>query len=271
MRLALLALLRLLLLLHLQPRRLLAIIIAFFVCHSFVYEYSNLNPKQFHHPPPSNTASPTPNPSVTSSATPTPSVSPVTPTPAGTPTPSVSPGTTATFDFDSGTPTLNVRQPEPFDQTSNGVTAHFSSPFDFPSAFSVQNIQSLASISTVINSTKFSGLFLWPSTPNRDPLIINFSRNIANITLTFKTAELQDPGPGSTGSRIRLSAYLNSASTPVGSTTVRGQETLFDTYPEGTLSFNMSGQQFNSIKIDLPFSTDGASGFIIDNIVIVTA
>jgi hypothetical protein len=151
------------------------------------------------------------------------------------------------------------------------VTAHFSSPFDFPSAFSVQNIQSLASISTVINSTKFSGLFLWPSTANRDPLIINFSRNIVSISFTFKTAELHDPGPGGTGSPLRLNSYLNSNPTAVGSITVNGQETPFDTYPEGTLTFSSSGQQFNSVKIDLPFIANGASGFIIDNIVVVTA
>jgi hypothetical protein len=152
------------------------------------------------------------------------------------------------------------------------VTAHFSSPSDFPSrpGFSVQNLNSLASISTVINSTKFSGLFLWPSTINRDRLDINFSRSITSITLTFKTAELNDPGPGGTGSPIRITAYMNSISNPVGSpVVVNGKETPFDTYPEGTLTLNLGGQFFNMIEIDLPTVTsEGASGFIVDNVTV---
>jgi hypothetical protein len=89
--------------------------------------------------------------------------------------------------------------------------------------------------------------------------------------MTFKTAELHDPGPGGTGSPIRLSAYLNSVSNSVGSpVTVNGQETPFDTYPEGTLSFISGGLPFNLVEIDLPFILNGASGFIIDNVTIVT-
>jgi hypothetical protein len=180
---------------------------------------------------------------------------------------------TAIFNFDAGTPALNARQPTPFNQTVNGVTASFGSPTDFPSnpAFSVQNLASLATSSVVINSTYFSGLFLWPSTVSRDTLFINFSQSITNITLNFKTAELHDPGPGGTGSPIRLTAYANSTSNQVGSpVTVYGNETLFDTYPEGVLAFN-STQPFNIVKVDLPFITQGASGFIIDNVTVTTS
>jgi hypothetical protein len=100
--------------------------------------------------------------------------------------------------------------------------------------------------------------------------MINFSSSITSISMTFKTAELHDPGPGGTGSPIKLTAYMNSASTPVGSpVTVNGQETPFDTYPEGTLSF--SGQPFNTVKIELPYIVEGASGFIIDHLVVTTA
>ena len=217
-------------------------------------------------PTPASTPSPTPTPTSTPTPTPTSTTSP-------SPTPTQQP-TNIVFNFDNATPTLSPGQSTPIDQTSNGLTAHFSSPSDFPShpAFSVQNINSLAAISTVINSANFSALFLWPSTTNRDRLDINFSASITQITFNFKTAELHDPGPGGTGSPIRLTAYLNSYSNSVGSpVTSNGIETPFDNYPEGTLTFNAVGQPFNLVEIDLPYIAQGASGFIIDNIVVTIA
>ena len=110
----------------------------------------------------------------------------------------------------------------------------------------------------------FSCLFLWPSTTNRNRLDITFSSNITSITFTFKTTELHDPGPVGT-------AYLNSISNTVGSpVTVNGIETSYDTYPEDTLTFNSNGQPFNLIEIDLPYIAQGATGFILDNIVVTT-
>jgi hypothetical protein len=110
---------------------------------------------------------------------------------------------------------------------------------------------------------------LWPSTINHDSLNIKFSGNITSITLNFKTAELNDPGPGGTGSIIRIRAYLDSSANAIGSpVTTRGVESN-DVYPEGTLSLNLPGQPFNLVVIDLPTPT-GATGFIIDNIVVVT-
>jgi hypothetical protein len=235
---------------------------------------NSITPKPTTTSSPTSTASnvsPTPTPISTQTITPTPSPSP-SPTPTTSPTPA--PPITAVFNFDNSTPTLTPGRSTPLDQTSNGVTAHFSSPTDFPSkpSFSVQNLNSLAAISTVINSANFSGLFLWPSTINRDRLDINFSQNITSISFNFKTAELHDPGPGGTGSPIRLTAYMNSLSTPIGTPkTVNGIETPFDNYPEGTLTFNANGQPFNLVELDLPFiSAEGATGFIIDNIIIVT-
>jgi hypothetical protein len=121
----------------------------------------------------------------------------------------------------------------------------------------------------VINSVKFSGLFLWPSTINRDRLDITFSQNITSVSFVFKTAELHDPGPGGTGSPIRLTAYINSI--PVGlPITTNGVETQFDNYPEGQLTFNLGGGPFNMVEIDLPFIAQGATGFIIDNVTVIT-
>jgi hypothetical protein len=232
-------------------------------------------------PKPSTTNIPTPTSSVITTPTPTPTSTPTitpTPTPSPSPTPTASPTPpppiTAVFNFDNATPTLTQGISTPIDQTTNGITAYFSSPTDFPlkPSFSVQNVNSLAAISTVINSAKFSGLFLWPSTINRDRLDITFSQNLTSISFVFKTAELHDPGPGGTGSPIRLTAYVNSLSSPVGSPiTVNGVETPFDNYPEGTLTFNSGGLPFNMVEIDLPYiSAEGATGFIIENIIIVT-
>ena len=209
------------------------------------------------------TSTPTATPIATAFATPT-------PTATTSLTPTTSPAlTTATFDFDTGTPSISAGAPTPFDQTNNGVTAHFSSPTDFPSkpAFSVQSRGSLGSIASVINSTLFLGNFLWPNTVNQDKLDIKFSRSITSITMVFKTVEYNDPGVGGTGSTIRLTAYLDSTSNVVGSpTTKNGIETAMDIYPEGILAFNSGGQPFNLVRIDLPPSAQGASGFIIDSI-----
>ncbi len=65
----------------------------------------------------------------------------------------------------------------------------------------------------------------------------------------------------------RISAYLDSTSNPIGSPiTTRGIENN-DVYPEGTLTLDLTGQSFNQVVIDLPTPT-GASGFIIDNIIV---
>jgi hypothetical protein len=227
------------------------------------------NPTPNPSPSPSST-----NPTMTGSPTKAPTSTPPQQSTLPTSTPSYPPtGTTATFDFDSGTPTLTLRQGTPFSQTVNGITAQFSSPTDYiQPGFSVQSHDSLATISTVINSTRFSGNFLWPSTINHDKLDIKFSSNIVSVSLNFATAELHDPGPEGTGSAIRLSAYLDTVSTSVGTpSTANGIQPPTDIYPEGTITSSSGGQPFNLIEIDLPNPAQGASGFIIDNISIVTS
>jgi hypothetical protein len=56
--------------------------------------------------------------------------------------------------------------------------------------------------------------------------------------------------------------------TPV---TTNGVEDTGSTYPEGTLTLNLGGTPFNLVEIDLPIPTQGATGFIIDNIIVTTA
>jgi hypothetical protein len=55
-----------------------------------------------------------------------------------------------TFDLDTGTPTLAAGQNVPFDQTSGGITAHFSSPSG--AAFSIQT-----DLTTGWHLSQFSG------------------------------------------------------------------------------------------------------------------
>ncbi len=223
---------------------------------------------------------PTPTPSSQTTASPIPTNSPSatptsTPTLTSTPTPTSTnqPPTTATFNFDSGNPAPYLREPTPFDVTNNGVTVHVSSPMDIPPtyAFSVQSRDSLASISVILNSSLFLGNFLWPNTIYHYNLTLSFSRNITNISLAFATCETHDPGPGGTGSTMRLSAYLNSHANLVGTpATKNGVEPPADVYPEGTLTFNSGGQPFNFVEIDLPSPLQGATGFLIDNIIVST-
>src|SRR5512135_1087524 len=86
-----------------------------------------------------------------------------------------------TFDFDTGTPALSLGQGTPFDQTSGGVTATFSSPA--AQAFSVQT-----DASTNFKLSKFSGHYLYDNTLNGNALDIKFSQPVTSITLAFATA-----------------------------------------------------------------------------------
>lgn len=201
-------------------------------------------------------------PSVTPPGTPLPSSvvspSPTQTSPAGTPK-------TVTFDFDTGLPAVTTRQSTPFDQTSGGVTAHFSSQFD-PAGFSVQNHDT-----TFFNLSQFSGNFLMDSNSLRNPLYVSFSHKLTAITFTFATMDYHDPGAGGEPSSVKLTAYLDSTGTSaVGTVTTHGTFSN-DSYPEGTLLFSSGGQLFNLVVIELPFLPQGATDFMVDNISVTTA
>jgi hypothetical protein len=91
---------------------------------------------------------------------------------------------TVTFDFDTGTPALTPGVAIPFDQTSGGITAHFSSPSG--PAFSVQTDST-----TSFRLSKFSGNYLYYNNNNRNALGIQFSQPVTSITLAFATADFQ--------------------------------------------------------------------------------
>ena len=170
---------------------------------------------------------------------------------------------TVTFDFDTGFPLLAETQNTPLNQTSNGITAYFSSPSDtsVAPAFSVQSYHT-----TFTKLSQFSGKYLYDNKPSRDSLDIMFSQQLTSITLTFATVEYNTEP-----SNIKLTAYRDSIGTsPVGSTTARGtyQNAL---YPQGVLSFNSGGQPFNLVRIEIPYQDPkAATGFFVDNVIVTT-
>lgn len=168
---------------------------------------------------------------------------------------------TVTFNFDTGTPVLTLGQSTPFDQTSGGLTAPFSSPSG--AAYSVQS-----EATTHWRLPRFSSNYLNDNDLTRSVLSIKFTQALNSITLTFATPDFEIEVP----STIQLTAYLDSNATPVvGSASEHGTYVAGDTMPMGTLSFNSGGQPFNLAEIVVPPQTGGATAFLVDNITVATA
>lgn len=169
-----------------------------------------------------------------------------------------------TFDFDTGYPILAETQNTPLNQTSNGITAYFSSPSDTTGtpAFSIQSYDT-----TFIKLSQFSGKYFYDNKPSRDALEIRFSQYLTSIKVTFATVE-HHTEPSS----ITLTAYMNSYdTTPVGSVTTRGTYST-GLYPQGALLFNSGGQPFNLMRIEIPYQgQQGATNFFVDNIEVTLA
>jgi len=173
--------------------------------------------------------------------------------------------TSIVFDFDTGSPSLIEGQNTPLSQTSNELTAIFSSPSDFTTpAFSIQSYAT-----TFLVLPKFSGRWLYDNKPSVDVLDILFSQSLTSINFTFATLEYHG-GPTTEPTEIKLTAYMNSTEiTPVGTATARG---AFSTglYPQGTLSFTSTEQPFNMVRIEIPYVPRGATDFFVDNIIVTT-
>ncbi len=166
---------------------------------------------------------------------------------------------TAMFDFDTGTPPLSTGQSTPLDQTSGGVTAHFSSSTPGAGGFSVQS-----DATTQYHLSQFSGNYLWPNSIYSPALDIQFSQPLSGITFTFATADFQQVEIPTT---IQLTAYEHATGTPsVGSATAHGTYGT-DTMPMGTLTFN-AAQPFDLVEITIPPAPQAASDFLVDNIVV---
>jgi len=168
--------------------------------------------------------------------------------------PSAQGQTTATFDFDTGTPALSLYQNVPFDQTSSGLSAHFSAA---SGGFSLQTDGTLG-----LSLSQFSGKYLYPNAAG-SVLDIQFSQQLTNITFTFATA---DAPPIEIPTPIVLIAYTNSASaSAVGSVTNKATYGS-DSMPMGTLVFASAAQPFNRVRINI--QPGGGMGFLVDNIVV---
>jgi hypothetical protein len=171
---------------------------------------------------------------------------------------------TITFDFDTAVPALAPGVSTPFIQTSGGVTAVFSSPSDVMApAFSIQN-----AATTFYTLSLLSGNYVWPNTVQRVTLEIQFDQLLTGMSLAFATIEYHDPAGAP--SNIQLTAYRDSPASLVGTTMTHGNPPGSDTYPQGILSFDSAGQPFNLVEIVVPFQTEGATGFLADNITITT-
>jgi len=179
---------------------------------------------------------------------------------------SASSQTAVVFDFDSGSPSLVEGQNTPFNQTSDGLTANFSSPSDSVSpAFSIQSYDT-----TFIALPQFSGRWLYDNKPTRDSLIIRFSQPLTSINFTFATRESRR-GSEVQSTNVTLTAYANSTdSTPIGSATAPGTFSS-NAYPQGTLSFTSVNHPFNLVRIEIPSVFQGVTDFFIDDIIVITA
>lgn len=172
---------------------------------------------------------------------------------------------TVIFDFDTGSPPPSLYQNTPFDYfTSDGVTAHFSSPSDiFAPAFSIQDTIPLG-----YNLSMFSGQWLYDNQLTRDYLDIKFNAHLYSINVTFAIVE-QHGGPGTVPSYINLTAYMDSIGNQIGWTWAQG-ETASEQNTQGTLSFNSGNQPFNLVRIGIPPNQPpfNPTDFFVDNIVI---
>jgi hypothetical protein len=153
------------------------------------------------------------------------------------------------FDFEP----VNTGVFTPFTYTVGGLTATFSSPLDITGPrFSVQS-----SATTFFNLSLFSGKYLYPNGLGVAPLVIRFNRPVANISLTFATAEFH------IASRLFLSAYLGA--TAAGTVSAPGAYIAGDTYPQGTISFGAA--VFDRVELSVPAQgTEPAVAFLVDSV-----
>jgi hypothetical protein len=168
-------------------------------------------------------------------------------------------GTSATFDFDTGTPAVAAGQGMPGIQTKNGCSATLST---LAGGWSVQNTF------FYWMPKVFSGNFLYPSTAG-SAMAVEFSQPITNFTMSFFTGEVSSEY--NTAGQVLVTAYTNSAMTnPVATGSARGAW-VSGAYPEGVLSFG-SATPFTKVKIEVPTQNPVPSYlFWVDNIVVQLA
>lgn len=166
-------------------------------------------------------------------------------------------GTGIVFDFDTGTPLLNVDQPLPFGQVSSGYTASLSSPTatDFQVATEADRGETLS---------LFAGHYVEAITDGAT-LVIQFDQPVTGASIDFATVE---PVTVPVASTLQLTAVDNSTGTPLeaGIAIAHGSVAAGDSLPSGTLAFNSSSGTFDEIRLQLPNAPGGANRFLVDNL-----
>ena len=162
---------------------------------------------------------------------------------------------TVTFDFDTGTPTVNTYQNLPIDQTTGGITARFSA---LSGGFSVQTDGT-----TGFSLSQFSGKYLYPNTLRGSVLRIQFNHELTDIFFTFATTDYQPAAP----TPIVLAAF---SATATGTNAV-GSATAFaaygsDKFPMGTLAFDFGSRLFNRVEVRI--QPGGDASFLLDNVTV---
>jgi len=167
-----------------------------------------------------------------------------------------------TFDFDTGTPILVPGQVLPLDQTSVGITAHFSSVPGF-GGYSIQDQNTTGFV-----LSQFSGSYVYPNSLTPGALDILFSGALSSVSFTFAT---NDTHQVEATTNILMNAYMDSTAGPLlGSATAHGTYGA-DSMPMGTLSFT-SGVPFNFVEIMIaPGQPFGTPDMLLDNIAVTAA
>ncbi|HEY3265835.1 MAG TPA: hypothetical protein VGM37_02825 [Armatimonadota bacterium] len=168
--------------------------------------------------------------------------------------------TSVTFDFDTGYPPLTATQAStPFNQTSRGLTASFSSATPGAGGFSVQS-----DASTHFHMPQFTGNYLNPNSVYNPSLDIAFSRPLTMISFTFATADFNQTEATTI---IKVTGFTDAGMTSaVGYAVARGAY-IGGTMPQGYISFT-SATPFPYARIEIPPAALAASDLLADNITV---
>jgi len=158
------------------------------------------------------------------------------------------------FDFNGGP----LHGPTPFDQTSHGITAHFTAT---GAGFSIQAANVLG-----FTPVDFSGYCIYPDSIYQADLLISFDHTLNGISIQYSPEEYATDS----SCTMRLTAYLGASYVGTSTATIDPP----GTWPTGLLSYS-SGGAFDYVVIhyDQPPPTGGDYGpvFMADNLLVSPA
>jgi hypothetical protein len=165
-----------------------------------------------------------------------------------------------TFNFDGGP----LYTPTPLDQTSGGLTAHFTSQHDASGDhYSIQQANVLG-----FTPLGFTGNCLYPGSVFGSDLLISFDQPLTDISLIYSPEEYATDS----SAQVRITAYLGSNLVGTNTDIIVNDLSTY-TWPTGTLAF-ASAQPFDNVAVhyDKAPVTGGDTGpvFMVDNINVTT-